>query len=642
MQQPSIADLLKSAASGAIQLPDFQREYRWDVERIRELLVTVLRGHPMGVIMMLQTGSDQVRFKPKPLTGVVEGGDDCEACAARFAAVPPHHVTSPDYLLLDGQQRLTSLFQTLSRDGVVHSADDKGKLRHVRYFLDVEKCLGGASEQDEAVVVFPADGVERTNFGRDVLRDCSAREGQVEHGMMPVTAIFAEGQHSAVSWMLTYLAAGGDDQARRTQVFTELQSRVFTPMKAYQIPGIELQKDTTREAVATVFEKVNTGGLALDTFELLTATFAGDPNGKSADGSDFRLVDDWKRTQAVIAKYPSLAGFQRVFFLQAVTLLATRARREADIAGSRPKPRPTSARREDILRLELSEYVEWADKVREALPWVAHFLTERHIHTDRFVPYATQTVPLTVARVLLGSDADKYAVKDRVQQWFWCGVLGEQYGSTTETKFARDVDQLPAWARAAVSGADASVPDTVAGASFSETRLLTLRTRLSAAYKGVYALLMQNGCKDWQYDKDIDHATYNEMRVDIHHIFPRKWCVDNGVDDARRESIVNKTPLDRKTNIFISAKSPADYLPQLEARSGLMSATLDGVLRSHQIDPTTLRAGDFDAFFVARRESLVLLIEAAMGKRVLRDLTTTDPAELVLDEEDPDEVDAEE
>src|SRR3954451_14995610 len=85
-------DYLNWTRSGKIQLPDFQRGYKWDEERIRSLLVTVVQGHPLGVVMLLKTGSDQVRFKPKPIEGASDALD-----------------VDPQMLLLDGQQRLTSL-----------------------------------------------------------------------------------------------------------------------------------------------------------------------------------------------------------------------------------------------------------------------------------------------------------------------------------------------------------------------------------------------------------------------------------------------------------------------------------------------------------------------------------------------------
>ncbi|OZB87855.1 MAG: hypothetical protein B7X41_11240 [Microbacterium sp. 14-71-5] len=605
--QFKIGVLLEWAASGKIQLPDFQREYKWDDERIRQLLVTVLRGHPMGVIMLLQTGNDQVRFKPKPITGVAST------------------VGSPSYLLLDGQQRMTSLFQALTGDGVVETVDDRKKKLVRRYFLDVVRALGEPSEQDDAILSLPQDGVLRSNFGRTIELDVSTHEGQVAQGIMPLN-VLVSGDPTA--WMLDYMNAGGQAEiAARSAIFTRFNADVITQVKNYELPAIELDSSTSKEAVATVFEKVNTGGLPLDVFELLTSTFAGDPHYFAAHGTDFRLGEDWKLTEQVVAEHSVLQGLQRTDFLQAVTLLATRERRARDIAAGRPKPSAVSARREDILRLELTDYLTWAPRVRDALKWAAKFLTTQHIHTADFVPYRTQIVPLATLRVVLGEQIDVYGTLNRVRQWYWCGVLGELYGSTTETRFARDTEQVPPWAVDFDGTADVAAPDTVKLAGFFESRLLSLRTRGSAAYKGIYALLMSNGCKDWKLDQQIEHSSYLEMQVDIHHIFPRAWCEKTRIDHDRQESIVNKTPLAKKTNIFISGDSPADYVPRIEATSGLDPQALDHILQGHLIDPASLRTADFDAFFSARKSSLLNLIEGAMGKAAVRDVADADTFE---------------
>ncbi len=604
--QYRIGTLLEAIGKGDIQLPDFQREYRWEDERIRQLLVTILRGHPMGVVMLLQTGNDQVRFKPKPLTGA-EG------------------VTrAPKWLLLDGQQRLTSMFQALTGSGVVHTADDRGKKLTRRYFLNVELAIGDSGDQEDAVLSLPVDGIVRENFGRDVVLDVSTHDRQIAAGLMPVTVLF---DRSATGWLFDYFGWGSEaEQQHRREVSKTFNDRVLQQVGAYEIPAIELDDATSRDAVATVFEKVNTGGLPLDTFELLTATFAGDPDYLDKYGEAFRLGEDWKQTQLVLAKHPALANVSRIFFLQAVSLLASRERRLADIAVGKAKPAPLSAKRDDILRLELSEYLTWAPRVRDALPWVAHFYTSQHIHSAGFVPYHTQAVPLVAIRVLLGEQADSYAIKERIAQWYWCGVLGELYGSTTESRFARDVDQVPGWARAAVTGEPAPTPETVQAAVFVESRLLSLRTRLSAAYKGIYALMMRRNVRDWQYDQPIDHANYFEQQIDIHHIFPRAWCDKVGIDPDQRESIVNKTPLAKKTNIMLSGDSPAEYLPRLAARTALEPDQIDELLRAHLIDPAALRAADFRAFFEARRATLLAMIEDAMGKTALRDLSPVDGA----------------
>lgn len=220
---------------------------------------------------------------------------------------------------------------------------------------------------------------------------------------------------------------------------------------------------------------------------------------------------------------------------------------------------------------------------------------------------------------------------------YWCGVLGELYGGSVETRFARDIEQVPGWALAALTpDVGHTTPRTVADAAFVESRLLPLRTRNAAAYKGLYALLMAGGCRDWKYRQAFDQVQYANLAVDIHHVFPRAWCDVNEVDPDLRESIVNKTPLAASTNRFIGGASPASYLPKIEASAGITSEELDELLRSHEIDPEALRAADFKGFFLARRSALLKLVEEAMGKVAQHDI---DEATLVGGTEAPSEFD---
>ena len=99
----SLKDLFSRAGRGELQLPDFQREYLWDVDRVRTLVTSVLRGYPVGSFLALDTRNTEQRFKPRPLEGVEV------------------HSVAPGLLLLDGQQRLTSLYQAFKKDGEVHT-----------------------------------------------------------------------------------------------------------------------------------------------------------------------------------------------------------------------------------------------------------------------------------------------------------------------------------------------------------------------------------------------------------------------------------------------------------------------------------------------------------------------------------------
>lgn len=597
----SLAKYLEWTTSGSLQLPDFQRGYKWDDERIRQLLVTILRGHPLGVVMMLETGNDQIRFKPRAIEGVTlpDGAE-------------------PNLLLLDGQQRLTSLTQALTGDGVVHTKDSRGKLMDRRYYIHIATALLGEDRMEEAVISMPGDGVLRTNFGKDILRDLSTPERERAEGYFPARLLFGA---ETVSWLF---ACENKDQA------STFHAKVIQPCLEYSIPAIQLDKTTTKAAVATVFEKVNTGGLPLNVFELLTATFAGDKKYYDTHGTDFRLNDDWQATQQAFAPYPVLSSVENTDFLQAVSLLATLERAKKDTSD---RPRAVSARKEDLLKLSLDDYLEWVQPVRDAFTWTATFLADHHIFETKFIPYPKQLVPLAAIKAVLGKDADLHGARAKLAQWFWCGIIGELYGSAIETRFVRDIESVPDWAR----GAETAVPRTVADCTFAASRLLSLRTRNAAAYKGIYALILSQGAKDWMYDKALDKVQYVDLGVDIHHIFPSKWCTDRGIDPAFRESIVNKTPLSAETNRAIGGVAPATYLRKIEKRASIDSIQLDALVETHLADAAYLRADDFDGFFDERLRRVLSLIEQATGKPVQNDMINDDGEE-TLERFDPEDI----
>lgn len=588
-----LSEYLKWTTSGRIQLPDFQRGYKWEDERIRQLLVTILRGHPLGVVMLLRTGNDQIRFKPRPVEGVSLPAD----CVA-------------DLLLLDGQQRLTSLTQALTGSGVVATQDSRGKKLTRRYYVHIATALLGEDRIDDALISVPGDGVVRSNFGKDIDLDLSDADKERAQGYFPVRLLFAGAE--TVTWLF---AMEDKDLA------SQFHASVVQPAGTYNIPAIELDTSTTKAAVATVFEKVNTGGLALNVFELLTATFAGNKTYYEEHGEDFRLNDDWRETELKFAGYPVLSAVENTDFLQAVTMLTTLQRNRADTSD---RPPAISAKREDVLKIELTDYLGWRDHLREAFIWASTFLADLHIFDKRFLPYPKQLVPLAAIKVELGKDADLIGVRDRLVQWYWCGILGELYGSAIETRFVRDLEQVPAWAR---QHAGVPVPKTVQDASFVESRLHSLRTRNAAAYKGIYALLLGNGAHDWMKGQALDKVQYVNLAVDIHHIFPHKWCLDNHIDDERRESIVNKTPLSAETNRTIGGSAPASYLKVIEKKAGIDADHLNDLLTTHLVDAQALRETDFDTHFIRRREALVQLVEKAIGKTVQRDVSTGDPEE---------------
>jgi len=585
----SLPELLKDITNGKIQLPDFQRGWVWDDEHVKSLLVSIARSFPIGAVMLMETGGE-VRFQMRTVEGISAKG-----------------VTNkPERLILDGQQRLTSLTQAIAMESPVDTRTVKGKdiLRH--YYFDIPMALEGDDRLDEAVKAVDENRQIRSNFGRDIDLDLSTRELECQQLHFPCDKILDDSQ-----WLqdLFQFNPGGMEQ------FLMFKKKVIGAFSAYQIPIIELKKETSKEAVCLVFEKVNTGGVQLSVFELMTATYA-------AEG--YNLRDDWFGSEIRevasrrdrLAKHELLKGVESTDFLQAITLLHTRERKYQDIANGKQGKhvRPVSAKRASVLELPLAAYQTWADQVEAGFVEASKFLASECFFGRRELPYGTQLVPLAATMTLLGERWHEPRIHQKLARWFWSGVLGELYGGAVETRVAVDLEELMNWFKD-----DTAIPRTVTDASFDPERLESLRSRLSAAYKGINVLILREGASDFFWKGRIQQLDTQEVALDIHHIFPRAWCEANGILPKVYDSIINKTPISYKANRMIGGYAPSAYLAKLQSHDQvqLEDNEMNIILAGHFIPTEQLRADDFQGFFEERKQLLMGLIERAMGKRSL-------------------------
>lgn len=590
IEKESLNKLLREAGDGSAQLPDFQRGWVWDDNRIRSLLASISLTYPVGAVMMLQAGGDSIRFKQRPLEG----------------ASPPNG--RADRLILDGQQRLTSLFQSLLLGKPVETRDQRGKLIKRWYYIDMKMALDENADREEAIFSVPEDRVERT-FRNEIRRDYSKPEHEYKDMVFPLKDVFDPDE-----WEMGFQEFWDYDK-EKTKLWLAFNKQVVKKFEQYQLPVIELGKETPKEAVCQVFEKVNTGGVTLTVFELLTATFAAD---------NFELRPDWETRKRRLTEHSVLRNVSSTDFLQAVTLLATRAGRERALRQAPDMERPPAigCKRADMLRLTLDEYKRWADPLMEGFERAAFFLHSEHVFDAKFLPYGSQLIPLAAILTILDKNVLTEGERNKLAQWYWCGVFGELYGGTTETRFARDLPDVVDWVRDG-----GATPRTVEEAQFHPDRLLSLRTRNSAAYKGVYSLILREGARDWMTSDEMAVFDYFGMAVDIHHIFPQAWCRNHAIDAKRCDSIVNKTPLSATTNQMIGGRAPSEYTLRIERKAEIDEVKLDGHLRSHFVDPKMLRNDDFDGFFGERQRELIDRIGKAMGKTVVMDTGIPDEDE---------------
>lgn len=130
--------ILENCHNGIIQLPDFQRSWVWDEDRIKSLIASVSRAFPVGALMSLDTGGP-VNFKPRPIEG---------------APAEARQVV-PQSLLLDGQQRMTSLYQVTLRGKVVETVTPKNKKVKRWFYIDITKALDPSIDREDSSSVFP-------------------------------------------------------------------------------------------------------------------------------------------------------------------------------------------------------------------------------------------------------------------------------------------------------------------------------------------------------------------------------------------------------------------------------------------------------------------------------------------------------
>lgn len=616
----NLEELLRLCGNGKIQLPDFQRSWVWDEDRIKSLIASISQAFPVGALMTLEMKAGAAdTFARRPVQG----------------AMPEARAQNPDQLLLDGQQRMTSLFQTCMRKEVVETITPRLKLVKRWFYIDIGAALALGSDREDAIIGVPEDRKIKSDFDRKVDLNLSKPDLEYEHLMFPLNRAFDWDEWQ--EGFGDYWIAKGDIAKR--DLFKAFKNEVLQNFKGYQVPVIALGPEASHEAVCLVFEKVNTGGKPLDAFELVTAMYA-------AQG--FRLRDDWMGPdgksglqhrlkvfgRAANQKFGVLEKVASTDVLQAISLLHTSKIREDEVAAGKKESELSAVRatRQSLLDLPLSAYKQYRDAVEDGFNTAAKFLRQHHIYRVIDLPYQGQLVPFAAILAKIGNKWDHATVKEKLARWYWCGIFGELYGSAIESRFAKDILEVPAW----IDGGDD--PTTVRDGVFRADRLKSMRTRQSAAYKGIHALLMGEGAIDFRSGQAFSQTIFFDEDVDIHHIFPQDWCKKQGIEPKVFDTIINKTPLGYRTNRILSGAAPSRYIERLQTGGKdsptIEASTLDEYLRSHAINPGLLRGDRFSEFMADREQRLLALIAKVTGHAIVKVAASAEEGVDVADDDE--------
>jgi len=226
--EESLETLLGQAHDGRIRIPEFQRDLIMTDEWIRSLLASASLGYPIGAMTLLQAGNPELRFATRPLPGTLPS------------------TTEPERLLVDGQRRLTALYQVLQSGQAVQTTDDHEKPTPRWYYVDIDAALDPGTDRDDAIVSVPASAPPRTR--QEGARDLEAVEREWERGLFPLRLVFgaeSERRH----WRQGFTHHVGEDTAERAQVMERFETDVLQAYKGYVVPIILLGAETSRWTV---------------------------------------------------------------------------------------------------------------------------------------------------------------------------------------------------------------------------------------------------------------------------------------------------------------------------------------------------------------------------------------------------------
>lgn len=546
---------LQQVHSGDLALPDFQRDFVWDPDATEELLESIFRDFPTGSLLLMRHRDDG--FAPRA-----------------FAGAPSLGKRKPLRLVLDGQQRLTSLYQALHGEG------------DYRYYIRIEDLETGKPIED---ALFHESLKRAKKLGLEDERH------QAEHLLLPLRVLFGDpggfsGWSMKVRRIRKKLPASDPGEAEELEErLNRFEKSHLHSIAAYTYPYVELDDSVSMEAICKIFETLNRTGVKLTVFELLAARYF---------AKALKLRQLW---QDAVQSFPIIGaeGFDLdpTALLQVVSLRTT------------TKDGHVGCQRTDLLRLSAADiHRHWGAAVAGMAAVLEMLQEECGVLTKRWVPYSTQLIPMAAVWdvVTAPKNAAVGANKLKLQRWFWRAIFRSDYESAANTQAADDFKALRTWF---VGGA---APDALQSTpTVPDFRSVTPKQR--AAYSAAIALVARHGATDFHKGKKLTPEAIAASQIDDHHVFPRAHLGDSFPAESVN-SIANRTLIDKQTNIRIGKRAPSAYLADMELELG--DRGLEKILRSHLLPveaQSALRSGEFERFLVWRSEKLAGEALEAMG-----------------------------
>lgn len=545
----SLHDWFTRIRTRQLVLPRFQRFEAWTQRNVAGLLDTVLRDLPAGALLVLEMGEAEP-FVSRTMAGAPTDGE----------RIAEH--------LLDGQQRLTALWRSLTNDYPDRT-----------YFVQI------IPDEDDDAISGPPRTVSQgrwTKNGSRYPKWADDPKSVWQRGLIPTSLLRpdSDGEDDFKSWARSASKDNQDGLIDLISLGTELRSR----FARYNLPFLQLPSTTPRETALDVFVKMNTSAQPLSTYDIVVAQVEA--------GTGFslhELVEELRRDARELEVFADPAQV----ILNAGALLQDKEPSQTVMLGA------------DFAEGLIDSWDQLVIGTQKAIK----FLSEEGVFDASRLP-SDPAVPLLVAlwaHAPDGLDAEGEA-RQILRSFLWRAFLTDRYERATNNRRFVDFRLL----RSMLTGADDGTPPIFNEASHPlpgvEDILLAgwpkKRDRLARA---VLLLTLRNGGLDFA---DGSPATADNLRSrEYHHVFPVALLEKDGLNSESIFRALNCALVTWKTNRNIAAKSPVDYLRQRIDASSIGEGEIRRRLSSHAINYDILTRGAYDEFLQSRAEMLLPLVK---------------------------------
>lgn len=534
-----VEDLLRDVEIGKIGLPDLQRPFVWPDSKVRNLLDSMMKGYPIGYIMLWSSPEDYEN------TGQIGRNEKI--------------YKQPDDLVIDGQQRLTALLAAMHG---VEIRDKNYSVRRIRIafnpltreFAVWTQAYERNPEWISAISsVFEADREHSTSkFRKAYIRQ--ANEGRERNGKDPLT----------------------DEE----EDIVEQNINDLLNLGIYTLPTLKINSKADEEDVAEIFVRVNSGGTKLtekNFIETLLAVFDNEVHDKiGAFCAESRIPAERTSYNHIIAVDPSHliriavgVAFRRARLKYAYMLL-----RGKDLRSG-----VTSTKtRED----NLAKFKDGLALATDLNNWHAFLnLFSRAGYLKGSIVASTNAVVFSYVLYLIGRYSYKVPpmkLNQVITKWIFMATVTLFYTGSTESEvekqFAdlRDVKDAEGF----VSYLESVIETRFTDDYFAYTLPSSLEgsSANSPAWFGYVASLIVLGTPMLFSTAPLSQhfvvgSNGGKSSIDKHHIFPKNYLTQIGYDNDRdRNQIANFTYLDYNTNIDIGDKAPAEYVGEYRQKLG--------------------------------------------------------------------------